>query len=60
MVVGLLPMQSLPITTYVVSSNPAQAEVYSIQHYVILSVTSDRQVVSLDTRFPPPIKLISC
>jgi hypothetical protein len=28
-------MQSVPITTNVVSSNPAHCEVYSIQHYVI-------------------------
>jgi hypothetical protein len=27
--------QSVPITTNVVSSNPAHGEVYSIQHYVI-------------------------
>jgi len=31
-----LPVQSVPITTNVVSSNPVQlhGEVYSIQHYV--------------------------
>ena len=29
-----LPMQSVPITTNVVSLNPAQGQVYSIQHYV--------------------------
>jgi hypothetical protein len=28
-------MQYVPITTKVVSSNPAHGEVYSIQHYVI-------------------------
>ena len=28
-------LQSVPITTNVVSSNPAHGEVYSIQHYVI-------------------------
>ena len=28
-------MQSLPITTKVVSLNPVHGEVYSIQHYVI-------------------------
>ena len=28
-------MQSVPITTNAVSSNPANGEVYSIQHYVI-------------------------
>ena len=30
-----LPVQSVPITTKVVSSNPTHGEVYSIQHYVI-------------------------
>jgi hypothetical protein len=30
-----LPVQSVPITTKVVSSNPIHGEVYSIQHYVI-------------------------
>ena len=30
-----LPVQSVPITTKVVSSNPVQGEVYSIQHYLI-------------------------
>ena len=29
-----LPMQSVPITTNVASLNPANGEVYSIQHYV--------------------------
>ena len=28
-------MQPVPITTNVVSSNPAHGELYSIQHYVI-------------------------
>jgi len=31
-------MQSVPITTKVVSSNFARGEVYSIQHYVIMFV----------------------
>ena len=30
-----LPMESVPITTKVVSSNPTQCEVYSMQRYVI-------------------------
>ena len=39
-------MQSVPITTKVVSSNPVYVEMYSIEHYVIsLSVTSDRSVI---------------
>ena len=37
-VVGLLPMQSVPITTNVVSSNPTQAD------YVIKFVSDLRQV----------------
>ena len=39
-----LPMQSVPITTKVVSSNPAHGEMYSVQHYVIKFV-SNRSVV---------------
>jgi hypothetical protein len=38
-----LPVQSVPITTIVVSLNPANGEVYSILHYVIKFV-SDLQV----------------
>ena len=38
-----LPMQSVPITTKVVSSNPVHGEVYPILYYVInLSVACDR------------------
>ena len=37
-------MQLVPITTKVVSSNPANYEVYSIQHYVIKFVSDLRQV----------------
>ena len=41
-----LLVQSVPITTKVVSLNPIHGKVYSIQHYVInLSVTCDRSVV---------------
>ena len=32
-------MQSVPINTNVVSSNPTHSEVYSIQHYVIKFVS---------------------
>jgi hypothetical protein len=39
-----LPVQSAPITTTVVSSNPVNDEVYSIQHYVIQFVSDLRQV----------------
>ena len=54
-----LPMQLVPITTKVVSSNLAHGEVYSIQHYVINFVSDLRQVGSflLVLLFPPPIKL---
>jgi hypothetical protein len=34
-----LIVQSVPVTTKVVSSNPAHGEVYSIQHYVIKFVS---------------------
>ena len=39
----------MPITTNVLSSNPAHGEVYSIQHYVIKFVSDLRQA----GRFPP-------
>ena len=60
MVVGfILPMQSVPITTNVVGSNPFHDEVYSIQHYVIKFVSDLRQVGGFlrVLPFPPPIKL---
>ena len=53
-----LHMQLLPITTKVVSLNPVQGEVYSIQHYVIKFV-SDLWQVGGFLWFPPPIKLIA-
>ena len=46
-----LPVQSLPITTKVVSLNPAHDEVYSIQHYVIECV-SDLWQVSISPGTP--------
>ena len=54
-----LPMQSVPITTKVVSSNPVHGEVYSIQHYAIKIVSDFRQVGGFLRLlwFPPPIKL---
>ena len=39
-----LPMQSVPITTNIVSLNPAQDVVYSIQHYVIKFVSDLQQI----------------
>ena len=42
----------MPITTKVVSSNPAHAEVYSMQHYVIKHVSDLRQVGGF-LQFPP-------
>ena len=39
-----LPMQRVPITTNVVSSNHVHGEVYSIQHYVIKFISDLRQV----------------
>jgi hypothetical protein len=54
-------VQSVPITTNVVSSNAAPGEVYSIQHYVIKFVSDLRQVCVFFRvlRFPPSIKLIA-
>jgi hypothetical protein len=54
-----LPVQSMPITTRVVSSNTVHGEVYSIQHYVIKFVSDLRQVGGFlrVLQFPPPIKL---
>jgi hypothetical protein len=37
-------MQSVPIATKVVSSNPVHGEMYSIQHYVIKFVSDMRRV----------------
>ena len=39
-----LPMQSVPITTKVVNSNPVHGEMYSTQHYVITFASDLRQV----------------
>ena len=54
-----LPMQSVPITTKVVSSNPVHGEVHLIQHYVIKVVSDLRHVSDYlwVLRFPPQIKL---
>jgi len=52
-------VQSVHITTKVVSSNPPHDEVYSIQHYVIKFVSDLRQVCGFlrVLRISPPIKL---
>ena len=54
-----LLVQSVSITTKVVSSNPGYVEVYLIQHCVIKFVSALQQVCgSLRVlRFPPPVKL---
>jgi hypothetical protein len=60
MVIGFtIPVQSVPIATNVVSSNPVYDEVYSIQHYMIKFVSDLGQVSGFlrVLRFPPPIKL---
>ena len=49
-----LPVQSVPITTNVVSSNPIHGKVYPIHHYLIKFVSD---LVGGFLRFPPPIKL---
>ena len=54
-----LPVQWVPITNEVVSSNPVHGEVHSIQNYVIKFVSDLRQVGGFlrVLWFPPPIKL---
>jgi hypothetical protein len=56
-----LPVQTVLITTNVVSSNPANGEVYSIQHYVIKFVSDLGQVGGFHRvlRFPLLIILTS-
>jgi hypothetical protein len=51
-----LPVQSVPITTNIVSSSHAHGKVYLIQHYVIKFVNDLRQISGF-LQFPPPIKL---
>ena len=59
MIVDLQTVQSVPITTKVVSSNPVHGEVDLIQHYVIKVVSELQQVGGFlwVLQFPPPIKL---
>jgi hypothetical protein len=60
MVVGFIAtMQSVSITTNVVSWNLVHGEVYLIQHYVIKFASDLREVDGFlwVLRFPPPIKL---
>ena len=54
-----LPLQSVLITTQVVSSNTVHGEMYAIQHYVIKFVSDYRQVSGFlrVLLFPPPITL---
>jgi hypothetical protein len=54
-------MQSVLITTKVVSLNPVHGKAYAIQHYVMKFVSYLRQVSDFlqVTWFPPPIKLIT-
>ena len=57
-----LHVQSVPITTKVVSSNPVHGEVYSIQCYVIKFVSDLRQVGGFLRllRFPPCYMYLTC
>jgi hypothetical protein len=52
-----LPVQSVPITTNVVYSNPAHHEVYTKYHYVFISDLWQVFGFLRVRRFPPPIKL---
>ena len=51
--------ESVPLTTNVVSLNPANGKVYSIQHYAIKFVSDLRQVGGFLCvhQLPPPLKL---
>jgi hypothetical protein len=59
MVVGFTTVQSVPITTKVVSCNTSHGEVYSIQFYESMFVSDLWQVGGFlrVLSFPPPIKL---
>jgi len=52
-------VQSVPITTKVVSLNPTHDKLYVIQHYVVKFVSGLQLVGGFlrALRFPPPIKL---
>jgi hypothetical protein len=54
-----LHVQSVPITTEVVSLNPAHGKVYSMQHYEIKFVSDLRQVGGFlrVLLFPPPVSV---
>ena len=54
-----LHVESVPIITKVVSSNPLHDDVYAMQHYVIQVVSDLRQVHDFlwVLQFPPPINL---
>ena len=58
-VVFIQSVQSMSITTKVMSSNPVHGEVYSMHHFVIKFVSDLSQVGGFlqVLRFPPPIKL---
>ena len=53
-----LPVQSVHITTKVVSSNPVQGEVYSIQHYMMKFVSDLQQVSGFLRVFQLPPSII--
>jgi hypothetical protein len=52
-----LPVQSVPIITNVVSSNPVIGELYSMQHYVIQFVSDLRQVGCFLRVLPFPLSI---
>jgi hypothetical protein len=56
--INVIPMQLVPITTNIVSTNPAHGVVYSIQHYVIkFSDLRYLEEFFWVLRLPPSIKL---
>jgi hypothetical protein len=54
-----LTIQSVPISSKVVGSNPGNGEMYSIQHYMIKFDSDLRQVGDFlrVLRFPTPVNL---
>ena len=54
-----LHVESVPIATKILSSNPVHGEVYSIQHYLIKFVSDLLHITYFlrVLRFPPRIKL---
>jgi hypothetical protein len=49
----LLPLQSVPITTKAVSSNPIHGEVYSMQHFVTKDASPQTFLIGVSRKLSP-------